>query len=99
MPENIKSLVEQAWDLAPFICTVGGKPSMNTSRILEAFIIFVGTGVVSAFIFMYVFLQVLDVKFDNLEKQMTSTNNRIEKKVDKLYDDYYKPLTERSAHQ
>lgn len=61
----------------PFLMTIGGKnPHLNFSRIVEAVIIAIVAGGLSA----YITVQKIELKLSYLEQ-----------KVDKMYSDVYKP--------
>lgn len=59
-----------------FILGINGKPKINTTRIIESIIYAVVGGLLSS----YVTLRVLEYKM-----------SEIEKKVDRIYNDIYKP--------
>lgn len=75
MPDNIKEFLYQS---IPFLAmtAAGGKPKFNTVRIVESLII---AGVTAAAV-GYMTLTVLDYRME-----------QIEKKVDKIYNDIYRP--------
>jgi hypothetical protein len=79
MPDSFIKAIE----FIPFMTLVNGKPELNTSRITEAVIIAAICSAMTA----YITLQKMEIKFDNLEKD----NHRIEKKVNQIYSDLYKP--------
>lgn len=83
MPENMIKILE----FVPFITlTADGKPQLNSSRITEAVII----GAICSAMTAYITLQKMEVKFNNLEKDM----QRVETKVNQIYSDLYKPSLE-----
>ena len=78
MPENVKEFLLHS---IPFMAMtgVGGKAQFSVVRIVEAFII----AAVTAAAVGYMTLTVLDYRME-----------QIEKKVDKIYNDIYKPHIE-----
>lgn len=61
----------------PFIMSLEGKLKLNMARIMETIIFAVVGGLLSS----YVTVKVMEVRLDQLEK-----------KVDKIYTDIYKPM-------
>ena len=72
-------------DYIPFLCFVDGKAHLNTARITEMLI----GAVIIAGISAYILLQVLDAKFDIMERQLTEVKAQVtytNTRIDKLYE-------------
>lgn len=74
----------------PFMLNSGQKPpKMNTQRILEQII---AAAIIGAII-LYGTVQILGADIKAIQRDM----QRIEKKTDKLYADFYRPIAPRSS--
>ncbi|MCK5132411.1 MAG: hypothetical protein KAR40_09715 [Candidatus Sabulitectum sp.] len=82
MPDKIM----QALACLPFMATVGGKPKLNTARILEIVI----AGAIGGIFIGYVLAKELKIEVTNLKNSV----ERVEQRVDKIYADVYKPHIE-----
>jgi len=74
--DSIKDLINGIGTYLPFFATVAQKPQINVTRIIEALLIAILAGAFSA----YITMEKIDLRMDILEK-----------KVDKIYNDVYKP--------
>lgn len=83
--------MKPGWDLIPFMLMIGDKPHINMPRIIEAVVIAVIVGAFAG----YISLGKLEVKFDGFKESMGMRIDRIERKVDSLVDDLYRPMNER----
>lgn len=69
-------MLDKIESFVPFLLSVNGKTSINIDRVIEAIII----GVLAGFIGAYITVAKMEVRMEKLEKQ-----------VDKIYVDIYKP--------
>lgn len=68
----------------PFVLANGQKPpKMNFQRIMEQVL---GAAIIAAIV-LYGTVRVLDYKFESLNEHL----HRVEKRVDKIYQDVYRP--------
>ena len=95
MPDSVREAAGYARDTwnhiggyLPFMAVVGGQPKMNFARIFETLLIAAIVGLMTN----YITVQKLGLVVEEVKRDMS----KIERKVDKLYDDIYRPSIPRS---
>lgn len=88
MPDSVREVIASIANATPFLGIVGGKVQVETSRIIENLIAVVLGGAFMGF----VTLQVLDTKFEYFKDNITAQVEKLDKKMEDMYRDIYRPL-------